>query len=172
MARVKLKGIQELSQRLNADLRIKMNRLFRNESIRLQVGRIIVDDIKENVNFGSPAESTLKWRKRYDRINNTDPAYDRGKLNATFTGELLEDLVKNIRANPTEMSYTVEHSNKKHSKYQGVTKKIGSMTPYNEISKYLIDDLGYDYFKLTPNAKAEIVNLIREEFFKLLANVG
>lgn len=172
MAKVKLKGIQELSQRLNANLRIQLNKLFRDDKIRKQIGEWIIEDIKNNVDFGSPAKSTLKWRKRYDPINDTDPAYRRGKLNATFTGELLQDLANNIRANPTDMSYTVEHSNKRHSKYQGVTKMIGSMTPYDEISSYLINDLGYDYFQLTPGARAKIVDLIRTEFFKLLANVG
>lgn len=171
MAKIKIKGIKEVSKKLDKDIRIELNKVLRNPVLRLKIGDIVVNDIKGNVNFGSPAPSTLKWRERYDQINPTDPAYSRNKLNAVFTGELLEDLRTNVRAYPTELTFEVGHSDKRHKKYQGVTKKIGSRAKYSEISGYLVNDLGYDYFQLTKKAQSEITKLIQDELFKLLANV-
>jgi hypothetical protein len=171
MAKIKIKGVKEVSERLNRNIRIELNKILRDPVLRQKVGQIVVDDIKANVDFGSPAPGTLKWRETYDQINATDPAYNRNKLNAVFTGELLEDLKNNVRAFPTELTFEIAHSDKRHKKYQGVTKKIGSRAKYSEISSYLVDDLGYNYFKLTKKAQGEITKLIREELFKLLANI-
>lgn len=171
MAKIKIKGVKEASQKLSRNLRIELNKVLRDPVLRQKVGEIVVADIKENVDFGSPAPSTLKWRETYDQINPTDPAYSRNKLNAVFTGELLEDLKNNVRAFPTELTFEIGHSDKRHKKYQGVTKKIGSRAKYSEISDYLVNDLGYDYFKLTKKAQAEIAKLIKDELFKLLTNV-
>ena len=168
MAKVKSKGIDQLTRKLNRDLKIMLNKLFRDKNLRLQIGAIVANDIKKNVSFGSPATSTLKWRKRYGPLNNTDPAYSQGKLNAVFTGELLNDLATNVKGVTTTKSFDIEHSDKRHKKYQGVTKKIGSRSPYSEISKGLIDVLGYDYMKISDKARTKIVNLIRQEITKLL----
>lgn len=169
MAKVKIKGVEAAAKKLSINLRVQVLKMFRNPLIRKQVGEIIIEDIKDNVNFKSPEEFTLKWRKRYDPLNKTDPKYSRNKLNATFTGELLEDLKNNVRADTKNLSFVVEHSNKKHKKYQGVTKKIGSRSKYSDISEGLVDKLGYDYFKLTDEARDKITKLVREELFKLLA---
>jgi hypothetical protein len=171
MAKIKIKGVKEVSEKLNRNIRIELNKILRDPVLRQRIGQIVVDDIKANVNFGSPAPSTLKWRETYDPINPTDPAYSRNKLNAVFTGELLEDLKNNVRAFPTELTFEIAHSDKRHKKYQGVTKKIGSRSKYSEISEGLVKDLGYDYFKLTKKAQSEITKQIKEELFKLLANI-
>lgn len=171
MAKIKLLGVDKVTRKLNRSLRIEMNKIFRNPVLRKAVGQIIIDDIKQNVDFGSPSPDTLNWRERYDPINKTDPAYQRNKLNAVFTGELLEDLKNNVKGFPTKFSFEIGHSKKLHKKYQGVTKKIGKRTPYDKISQYLIDDLGYNYFQLSKEAKEDITELVREEIFKLLTNV-
>jgi hypothetical protein len=171
MAKIKIKGVKEVSDKLNRNIRIELNKILRDPALRQKVGQIVVDDIKANVDFGSPAPKTLKWRETYDQINATDPAYSRNKLNAVFTGELLEDLKNNVRAFPTELTFEIAHSDKRHKKYQGVTKMIGSRSKYSEISKGLVKDLGYNYFKLTNKAKDKITELIKEELFKLLTNI-
>jgi hypothetical protein len=171
MAKIKIKGVKEVSDKLNRNIRIELNKILRDPALRQKVGQIVVDDIKANVDFGSSAPGTLKWRETYDQINATDPAYSRNKLNAVFTGELLEDLKNNVRAFPTELTFEIAHSDKRHKKYQGVTKMIGSRSKYSEISEGLVKGLGYDYFKLTKRAQSEITKLIREELFKLLANI-
>lgn len=171
MAKIKIKGVEEASKKLSRNLRIEMNKIFRNPVLRKNVGQIIIDDIKKNVNFGTPSERTRKWREVYDKLNTTDPAYSRNKLNATFTGELLEDLKNNVKGFPTALTFEIGHSNKRHKQYQGVTKKIGSRSTYQEISSGLVDNLGYDYFQLTDKAQDQITKLIREELFKLLTNI-
>lgn len=169
MAKVRVEGLAEISKQLKRDLRIAAKKLFRNVELRRKVGEIIVQDIKKNANFGAPEKNTLKWRERYDPINNTDPAYQRNKLNAVFTGELLEDLKKNIKANTIKFEYVLEHSKKRHKKYQGVTKKIGSRSPYRDISEGLVEKLGYNYFILKEQTREKITDLVREEFYKLLS---
>ena len=169
MAKVKVKGTKELAQRLNRNLRIEINKLFRDAALRERVGKIIAEDIKDNVDFGSPADSTLKWRERYDRINNTDPKYRRNKLNATFTGELLYDLAKNIKSDTTNLSFVVEHSKNKHKRYSGVNGQIGKRTPYQVISDHLVNDLGYNYFSLSDKGRERITKEIQDVFYRLLA---
>jgi hypothetical protein len=173
MANVKIKGIKELAQRLNRNIKIEVAKLFRDADLRAKIGSIIVNDIKLNYEAPNPpADSTLEWRRRYDPINKTDPAYRREKIKAVFTGELLEDLAKNIKSNPTNFSFEVAHSNKKHRKYQGKTKKIGGNSTYQEISEGLIEKLGYNYMVLSDEAKTEIAALVRDRVFKLLDKVG
>lgn len=169
MARVKIEGIKDLSSRLKRNIRIEVSKLFRDEDLRIQIGDIVVEDIKENADFGRPAESTERWREIYDRLNSTDSSYDRNKLNAVFTGELLEDLRTNVLAVPTEFSYEIGHSNNLHKKYRGKGGLIGTRTPYSEISDYLINGLEYNYMVLSTEAKTRITELIQEKIFELLS---
>lgn len=171
MAKIKLKGVNDLAKKLNRSLQVEVNKLFRDKTLREEIGRIVVEDIKANYDGGSPAKSTLKWRERYDKLNATDPAYNRNKIKAVFTGELLEDLRTNIKADTTQKQFVMEHSGKLHKKYQGVTKKIGSRTPYNKISEYLIDDMGYNYLQLTDEAREKIVSLVRDKLYRLITNI-
>ena len=168
MAKVEIKGIQELAKKLNRDLRIKLNILFRDKVLRENIGKIIVADIKDKVNFGQPSEATLKWRKRYDKTNTTDRAYSRGRLNAVFTGELMKDLASNVKGVPTISAFEVQNSDKLHKQYKGKNGSIGKRTPFSTISKHLIDDLGYDYLQLSKEAREDITNIIKKELYKLL----
>jgi hypothetical protein len=172
MATVSIKGIKKLEAKLNRTLRIEINKLFRDKELRDKIGAIVVKDIKENYESEkSPSPLTTKWRETYDPINRTDPAYDRSKIKAVFTGELLEDLRKNIKANTNERTFVIEHSSKKHKKYQGKTKKIGSQSPYSEISRGIIEDHGHNYMELTDEAKKEITTLVREKIFELVSRI-
>lgn len=168
MAKVKVKGIQELARKLNANLRIATNKLFRDKGIREKIGSIVVSDIKKNVSFGSPAKSTIKTRKYLEKFNTTDSAYSRNKLNAVFTGELLKDLQNNVIGNTNDLEFIVEHSDKKHKKYKSKNGSFGKSIAFDKLSSILIDDLGYDYLQLTDKAKKKIANLIRDRFFDLL----
>jgi phage gpG-like protein len=172
MATVSIKGIKQLEAKLNRNLRIEVNKLFRDKELRDKIGVIVVKDIKDNYESKKPpADGTIKWREIYDPINRTDPAYDRSKIKAVFTGELLEDLRKNIKANTTDKQFVIEHSDKKHRKYQGKTKKIGSQSSYREISRGIIEGHGHNYMALTDEAKKEITNLVREKIFELVSRI-
>lgn len=173
MANIKIKGINQLQNKLNRSLKIEINKLFRDKELRLKIGQIVVADIKENYVGGTvdSNSSTYKWRERYDQLNTTDPKYDRNKIKALFTGELLNDLATNIKADTINKQFVLEHSSKLHKKYQGVTKKIGSRIAFDKLSGYLIDDMGYDYMVLTDETKKEIVKLVREKILKLISNI-
>jgi hypothetical protein len=171
MANVKIKGINQLEKKLNRSIKIEINKLFRDKDLRLKVGQMIVADIKLNYVGGAPAESTLKWRERYDQLNTTDPQYDRNKIKALFTGELLNDLATNIKADTINKQFVMEHSSKLHKKYQGVTKKIGSRIAFDKLSGYLIDDMGYNYMTISDNVRSEITKLVREKILKLISNI-
>lgn len=172
MAKVKIGGIDKVQRALNRNLKIQVNKLFRDISLRKRVGEIVVKDIKDNYDGGEASKGTKDWREIYDKINKTDPVYKPSRIKAVFTGELLEDLKNNVKGFPTERTFEVAHSNKKHRQYQGVTKKIGSKSPYSEISKGLVQDLGYDYFQLTDEAEQEITDLIKEALFKLIRQMS
>jgi hypothetical protein len=172
MAKIKVTGVKELAQKLDRNLRIELNKIFRDKELRDTIGDIAVKDIKETANFGPPAPKTLKWRKIHDPINTTDPAYQRGKLNIVFTGELLEDLRTNVKGNPTELSFELAHSNKRHKKYRGKNGLIGSQSTYKEISEGLVNDLGYDYFDLSDSARQAIIKELQKSFYKVLSSLN
>ena len=168
MARVNIKGTKELANKLNRQLRIELNKLFRDKNLRMLVGEIVVADIKKNVNFGAAADSTVRTREYLDRFNKTDRAYVKSDIKAVFSGKLLEDLKKNVKGFPTESTFEIAHSEKKHPGYKtanGRTSKID----YQELSDILIDDLGYNYIQLSDKARSKIAKAVKDKFFRLLA---
>ena len=168
MATIKLKNLKNVQRDVAFKLKVKIRQLLRSNQVRNVVGAMVIKDIKDNITFGAPEKSTLRWRERYDPLNTTDPAYSRTKLNAVFTGELLNDLATNVKADTISSSFVIEHSNKKHKKYQGVTKKIGSRSSYSDISKGLIEDLRYDYLKISKQGRTKITAYIKSELLKLI----
>jgi len=169
MATIKVKGTKELAKRLNRDLNIKLNKLFRDKNLRSEIGVIVVADIKKNVEFGAPSSSTLKWRKTYDKLNKTDSAYDRNKIKAVFTGELLADLGKNVLGNTTDKTFVIGNSDKLHKKYRGKSGLIGKKVSFSKIAEYLVNDLKYDFLKLSDEGRDKILSLVRDRIFKLLS---
>ena len=167
MAKVKIKGADELAKTLQRDLRITLNKVFRDKELRREVGDIVVNDIKENVNFGSAADLTVRTREYLEQYNRTDPAYVRSDIKAVFTGALLEDLANNVKGIPTKSTFEVKHSKKKHPGYEtldGRTKRI----PFQELSDILINDFGYDYFELSEDAQNLILEAVQDKFFSEL----
>ena len=168
MAKVKIKGVKELSKRLERNINTQLKKLFRDKELRKRIGELVVADIKKNVDFGSSDSEWVKYRDKIASKNSTDPAYKQGSIKAVFTSELLQDLINSIKGDTLNFQFVIEHSEKRHKKYQGVTKKIGSRSKYTEISKGLVRDMGYDYFQLSAKAQKEITKIIREEIFELL----
>jgi hypothetical protein len=152
-------------------LRQRIIKALRSKRIRELIGDTVVKAIKERKDFGAPKESTEKQRRYLERYNSTDPAYDRNKINAVFTGELLADLEKNVRlvSKKGSVSFEIAQSDKRHKKYQGKTKKVGSRSKYSEIQKGL-EDLGYNYLFVDDKAVDELIDLIRQELLKEIAS--
>lgn len=168
MATIKIKGVEKLAKSLNRNLRIKFNILFRDKNLRKKIGSIIEIDIKKNVDMGAAAVATIKTRLRLEKTNSTDSEYKRTRVKALFTGALLKDLGNNVLSDPTEYQFVIENSDKNHPGYRtksGRTKKI----KYSQLSKYLIDDMGYNYLQLTKPAQKQITKLIKVKIFRLLA---
>jgi len=168
MAKIQVKGIKQLASRLNASLRISTNKLFRDTSIRLSIGKIVVSDIKKNVDFGRASQSTIRARKYLEKYNSTDTSYSRSKIKGIFSGELFNDLENNVKGDTNNLEFLVEHTDKNHKRYQGKNGSIGKSISFSKLSSILIDDMGYDYLQLSSKAKKEIVVLVRNRFFDIL----
>lgn len=171
MAKVKVIGLDTLAKKINSKIIIEINKIFRNKLLMAKIGDIIIDDIKNNVDFGSASKELEKYREYLEKYNKTDSKYERNRIKGLFTGELFQDLRNNIKADTTKKEYIIEHSNKLHSRYNGKKGKIGKAIAYNELSKILINDLNYDYFQLTEDAKSKINNLLKKEITKAVSRV-
>lgn len=167
MAKVTIKNLSALKKAIGRNLKIELSKLFTSQDLRLRIGTIIVNDIKNNVDLGEAADSTKKYREYLAKFNITDPQYDQNRVKALFGGHLLDDLKNNIKGLPTELSFLVEHSSNSHPGYKtanGRTKRV----PFSQISDWLINDKGYDYIKLTDDAKRLIVEEIKKDFEMLI----
>jgi len=107
------------SKKIQTSLRKRITKELRSKDIRTGVAEIIVDDIKSS-NLGTPAKFTKEMREYYEQFNRTDPKYRRGKISANFTGELLQDLINNVKAKFGNglATYILEHSEKGHEPYK------------------------------------------------------
>lgn len=178
MAKITLKGLQGLRQRLGARFKIAINKTLRDKQLREDIGKIVESDIRETFKK-IPSQATVKIREYYEKYNPTHPAYSRNRINITFTGELLADLIKNVKADTTRIAFIVEHSDKKHKLYKlapksdlkrKVTRKPRSRATYKEIQGYLAK-LGYDYLEISPNAADKITDRLREVLLKNVIDV-
>jgi len=165
MARLILTNLKEIT----VDLRKRITEILRDPSVRSGLGEILVDYIRTQ-SFGSPAPSTAKIRKYLERYNKVDKDYNSGKIKAIFTGELLNDLAGNVKANFKGGKATFEfaQSNKKHKKYQGKKKKIGSTrSAYSAIQSGL-ESLGYDYIEVDDATIDKMTQFIQDTLLRKL----
>ena len=150
MATVKVTGLKNIQSTLLKEIR----KILRDKTTRDSVGRIVVAGIRS---MQKPVQSqvTLAFRKYYEQYNKTHPEYRRSNINITFTGDLLNDLQKNVKADFSggKNEYLIQHSEKRHKKYKTgkkrknkSSKSVEALT-HQMISEYLIEK-GYDYLKL------------------------
>lgn len=169
MASVTVKNLSNVKKAVTKNLRVKINRIFSDKQVRLDIGQIVKQDI-QSTNFGSAGPVTQAYRRYFEQYNATDPTYNRSKINITFTGELLEDLAKNVKGSPTTKQFIIEHSNKLHKKYskkKGKTK--GARVTYSFISEQIYR-LGYRYLIFSNRAKAQLTKVVRKKLEQLLIN--
>lgn len=168
MSKVKIKNLNQV----RSSVRKIITQAARDKDVRSEIGEVVINEIKDNP-LGTAAKSTQKWRARYEKLNITDPKYSRFKINATFTGELLEDLRKNIRLRSVTgiIQYIIQHSSKKHKAYNGVRGRFGGGSEYTTIQKGL-EDNGYDYLSLKSSSIARISQSIKEIIRKKIISVS
>jgi hypothetical protein len=166
--KAKLTIDQKKLNKIPATIRKEITKELRQKEIRQEIGDIVAETIKDEI-AGAPAPLTLKWRERYDSLNKTDEKYGRFKINFTFTGELLRDLARNVKLSTVaqKIVFLFQNSDRKHSKYQGVTKKIGSRSPYSKIAEGLRGH-GYDYPKINESAVKMARKFVREKILDKL----
>ncbi len=186
MAKIKIRNINQLANRFKINTRVAILKTLRDKRLRDKAGRIIEQDIRDNFNE-IPSQATKEFREFFEQFNQTHPDYRRGKINITFTGELLRDLATNVKLQSQELALVFEHSNKKHKQLKSGARDRGrriqvtslstrntrdvrdtfATTPkktHKEISGY-IQDLGYDYIQLSSGGQSKIVDLLREAIF-------
>ena len=165
MAKLKITNLKQIQTKL----RFKVTKALRDPEIRKGVAEIVVSEIQKD---SSPAgKVTQKWREYLEQGNATDKAYKRSKINITFTGDLLRDLITNVKAKfgSGKSEYIIEHSKKRHKKYKKPNGKLskGKAKTMQEISGY-VQDLGYDYLKFSDNTQSKVIKFVREKIFKNL----
>lgn len=163
--KLKVKNLKSLT----IEIQKRVRKVLRDKDIRDGLGDILVEYIRTQ-SFGRPAKATIAARKYLEKYNVTDPDYNRSKIKAIFTGKLLEDLASNVKADfkPGKVGYVFEQSNKKHPKYQGKTKKVGSRSSYKAIQEGL-ENLGYNYVKIDDATIDKMINFIRSKLLNKLS---
>jgi len=168
MAIARVKNTQAVRRLVGSRFKVAITKMLRSKELRLKVGRIVEEDIRKNFRKSVTSKATLAFRKYYEKYNPTHPDYNRRIINITFTGDLLEDLAKNVKADTNKLELIVEHSDKKHKLYKLRKRKGGRKRhSHKEISEFVISK-GYDYLQITDKASAKIRKLVQEELFALL----
>lgn len=168
MAKLKVKNLKSVQ----SSIRKEITKALRSKEIRQGVGEIVVEDIQENT-IAVSSSATIAWRKYYEKANKLSPKYTRRNINFTFTGDLLKDLMNNVKAKfgGGKAEFILEQSNKKHKKYKkpnGKTSK-GRALSHKEIQENIYKiSTKYHYLKFTKKAKDGVLKFIREELFKRL----
>lgn len=163
MAKLKITNLKQVQTKIRQDL----TKILRSKEVRQTVGEIVVSQIQEEITPVT-SEKTIAMRKYYEKKNKTSAKYMREFINITFTGELLNDLMKNVKARFTggNSDYVIEHSDKTHKKYKKPNGKTtgGSPKKYKEIQGYL-EKLGYDYLKFSDKSKERVIEFIKKSLF-------
>lgn len=191
MTKLRIKNLKQVQ----TSIRKEIIKALRDKKIAGRVALIAVNDIR-NTSLGDAADFTKEMRDYYKPVNKTNPKYKRNDIRITFTGELLNDLIKNVKleSSKSKLAYVIEHSDGLHDQYRqpkkkkdrkfkkkthketrfdkksGEFKQVNRATkiPYKFISTQLIKRLGYDYLKFGKDTEAKILKFIKSEIFKRL----
>jgi len=165
MAKLKITNLKQVQ----TSLRLKIRKELRSKDVAKGVAEIVVGEIQDG-DFGRPSESYREWREMNDGLNNTDKKYDRDKINITFTGELLKDLIKNVKASfsGSKSEYVLEHTDGTHKSYKtksGKTKR----SSYKDISKGV--QKYYPYLKFSDKTQSKVIKFIKDKVTKSFKNL-
>lgn len=167
MAKVKVTGLKNIQ----SNIRKFITKELRSKETREMVGNIVADEIQAT-RFKTAASSTQKTRKYLEKYNKTHPTYARSKINITFTGELLDDLRRNVKVSTTKgFFFIISQSDKLHKKYKGKKKSIGKKrAKYSEISDNLINKLDIQYLTLKKTSINELLGKLRKSVLNSFKN--
>lgn len=167
MAEMKIKNLSKIQ----TDLRRRITQSLRSKDIREGIGEIVVDQIQREKKPVT-SKATLAWRKYLEQANKVSKNYSRNSINITFTGELLNDLRKNVKAKFSvgKSSFVIEHSKKKHKKYKKPDgkKTKGLVKTYKQIQGFL-EAKGYEYLTFSRTSKKRVIKFVR---LKVLSKIN
>ena len=188
MAKLKVKNLKQVQNSIRKDL----TKILREKSVRQGVAEIVVNEIR-STKFGTAHKFTVKMREYLKQFNKVHEKFKMNDIRITFTGELLNDLIKNIKAsfNKGTVDYVIEHSDKMHKVYRQAsnskkkkievtslkTKKTRDVrdfsskqkpVSYKTISENIIHKNGYDYLKFSESTKEKVIEFIRKTLFNKL----
>lgn len=167
------------AKRVKSDLKKAIIKAARDKDIRLGIGELIVEDIQDNP-LASAGDVTQSFRQFFEQFNRTDPKYRRTKINMTFTGELMKDLKRNVKADiqGTSVSYIIEQSGRFHKNLKsGGTFKPKTTTVKNKKGKkskrqvkkthkeigQFVEAKGYDYLSFKPRLLDKLSQFIQRK---------
>lgn len=188
MAKLRIKRLKTVQSKV----RKAITSAARKKEVRDGIGEIIVDHIKDNP-LGNASPVTQDFRAFFEQFNKTDSKYRRSKINITFTGELLDDLRKNVKVDTTtgEVRYIIEQSDKQHKNYKsgdkkrGVkplfktkkvevtslktkkTRKVELKKTHKQIGKY-VEQKGYDYLTFDLKLLDKVITFISNSIDKII----
>lgn len=120
--KVRITGLETLSKRV----RLQVGKAIKDSGFEKELLEDVVDEIKKNGIEPSLTAKTIKRRERLATVNPTDPDYQAGKSNLTFTGQLLASLRSKFQASKLVFNFTAIG---KHKPYKLLTKKKRSPGP-------------------------------------------
>jgi hypothetical protein len=163
MAKLKVKNLKQVQ----TSLRMKIRKELRKKDVSKGVAEIVVGEIQDG-DFGRPSDSYYDWRETNDSRNKTHKKYDRDKINITFTGELLKDLIKNVKASfsGSKSEYVLEHSDGMHKAYKTSKGKTKRST-YKKISEGV--QRYYPYLTFSDKTQSKVIKFIRKEVISKLS---
>lgn len=167
MAKIKVKGLDQIRKRFDRKIKIAINKAFRSREIRQTVAKIVVSDIRDSI-FRAAAPSTQRTREYLETYNETHPKYDQRLINVTFSGKLLEDLISNAKADTTNLAIIIDHSDKKHPGYKTANGRLNAKLTYKKLSKILIEDQNLDYLQLTEQGAKKVRDFIIPKLNELI----
>ena len=175
-------------KQVQTSIRKEVIKAIRDKNTLKEVGEVVVEEIRNNP-MGKAGETTRAFRQFFEQFNKTHQKYKRSDINITFTGELLNDLKKNIlgRFGQSKAEYVIEHSNKNHENYKSggafkdkkvevtslktrKTRKVTQKKSYKYISKQIIKK-GYDYFNLSKRSETRVLEVVKKAILKRIKNL-
>ena len=158
MAKLKIKNLRKVK----TAIRKKVTKALRDPEIRKGVAEVVVKDIRET-KIPVTSAATKAWRRYLEKGNTTSDDYSRSSINFTFTGALLDDLLKNVKARFKKglAEIVLEHSSKFHLKYRKPNgqRVKGKRVTFKKIYEYLVKmNPKYDYLKVSNKAQKEATN--------------
>jgi hypothetical protein len=160
---------RESIARLEKNVIAAFNKAIVNEQMLNTIGEEIVEDVKTQTRKGLSIPNKLqdlkllkeKWITRKERlktVNSTDPSYEEGASNLSFTGQLLNSFSHAIRG-PGRILLYFHDFHQPYKNLNGTTS--GEEIPNATLAKYLADK-GRPFVGVRPSMRLRINRIVKD----------